>query len=137
MKELNDVLCRRNLRIRQVFGQYPFIRLVMLFGSLAKGSARPESDIDLAVVSDQPFGIDEKMALISDLAQKFGRPVDLVDLSTAGEPLLGQILASGIMILGDHSRYAHLLTRHLFNQADFMPYRSRILRERRQAWIGL
>jgi len=77
------------------------------------------------------------MALISSLATELGRPVDLVDLSTAGEPLLGQILAGGQMILGDHSRYVRLLTRHLFNQADFMPYQSRILQERRQVWIGL
>ncbi len=124
-------------RIRRVLERYPFIRLALLFGSLAKGCARPGSDVDLAVEADQPLGIHEKMALISDIAEEFGRPVDLVDLSTAGEPLLGQILAGGKIILGDNPRYVRLLTRHLFNQADFMPYRSRILRERRQAWIGL
>jgi len=61
----------------------------------------------------------------------------LVDLSTVGEPLLGQILSGGTRILGDDVRYARMVTRHLFNQADFMPYQSRILRERRQAWIGM
>jgi hypothetical protein len=60
----------------------------------------------------------------------------LVDLFTVGEPLLGQIIAGGRRILGDDERYALLLSRHLFDQADFMPYRKRILQERRQAWIG-
>jgi hypothetical protein len=34
----------------------------------------------------------EKMALIADFADVTGRAVDLVDLRTAGEPLLGQVL---------------------------------------------
>lgn len=32
--------------------------------------------------------------------------------------------------------HAALLSRHLFDAADFLPYRNRILAERRQAWIG-
>lgn len=64
------------------------------------------------------------------------RPVDLVDLFTVGEPLLGQIIAGGRRILGDDERHALLLSRRLLNQADFMPYRNRILREWRQTWIG-
>jgi len=34
------------------------------------------------------------------------------------------------------TRHATLLSRHLFDAADFLPYRNRILAERRQAWIG-
>jgi predicted nucleotidyltransferase len=36
--------------LRAVFILHPKIREVILFGSRAKGSARPESDIDLALV---------------------------------------------------------------------------------------
>src|SRR4051812_23299614 len=76
------------------------------------------------------------MALISDLAEATGRSIDLVDLQTAGEPLLGQILSHGQRILGSDLRYAGLVRKHLFDKAGFLPYRERILRERRQAWIG-
>lgn len=31
---------------------------------------------------------------------------------------------------------ASLLRQHLFDAADFLPYRDRILEERRRAWIG-
>ncbi|MFZ1640548.1 MAG: nucleotidyltransferase domain-containing protein [Candidatus Contendobacter sp.] len=124
-------------RIRRVLEKHPQIVLAVLFGSLARNAAGIDSDLDLAVSADRPLDADEKMQLIMDLAEASGRPVDLVDLLTVGEPLLGQIIAGGRRLWGNDSRYALLLSRHLFNQADFMPYRNRILRERRQAWIGL
>ena len=76
------------------------------------------------------------MALIAELAGRIGRPVDLVDLQTAGEPLLGQILKHGTRILGSNTRYANLIRKHLFDNADFMPYRDRILQVRRRAWTA-
>ncbi|MCC7279806.1 MAG: nucleotidyltransferase domain-containing protein [Chromatiaceae bacterium] len=39
--------------IRQVFGHYPAIERVLIFGSRAKGNARPGSDIDLAVIAPE------------------------------------------------------------------------------------
>lgn len=114
----------------------PGIGLAILFGSLALGEGRPESDLDLAVDAGRSLTASEKMALISELATKIGRPVDLVDIHTVGEPLLGQILRHGKRILGSDTHYANLIRRHLFDQADFLPYRNRILTERRQAWIG-
>ncbi len=123
--------------IRQVLKKHPQILLAVLFGSLARNVAGIDSDIDLAVSADRPLNVNEKMQLIMDLAEVIGRPVDLVDFLTVGEPLLGQIITGGRKVLGDDSRYALMLSKHLFNQADFMPYRSRILRERRLAWIGI
>ena len=78
----------------------------------------------------------EKIALISSLAGKIGRLVDLVDMRSIGEPLLGQILRHGKRLLGSDAVYGQWISRHLFEQADFMPYRVRILAERRGAWIG-
>ena len=114
----------------------PGIRLAILFGSLAIGKGREGSDLDLAVDAGRRLTADEKMALIGALAERTGRPVDLVDIPAAGEPLLGQILRHGKRILGSDTHYANLIRRHLFDQADFLPYRNRILAERRQAWIG-
>jgi uncharacterized protein len=125
-----------NNRIRHVLAQHGGIRLAILFGSLAKGRVTPESDLDLAVLMDSPLSAEAKMALIGDLAQTIGRPVDLVDLRVAGEPLLGQILKHGVPLFGSDTDYAELIKRHLFEEADFMPYRRRILAERRRAWIG-
>lgn len=115
--------------------RHPHIKLAVLFGSLAAGKARPDSDLDLAVADDKPVSADARMTLIADLAEHVGRPVDLIDLTSAGEPLLGQILTHGRRILGSDERFAQLLCRHLIDDADFAPYSSRILAERRRAWI--
>ena len=114
----------------------PGIRLAILFGSLAVGQERPDSDLDLAVDSGHRLTTGEKLALVNELAERTGRPVDLVDLYAVGEPLLGQILRHGKRLLGSETCYADLIRRHLFDQADYLPYRTRILAERRKAWIG-
>ncbi|MEE9905128.1 MAG: nucleotidyltransferase domain-containing protein [Chlorobium sp.] len=125
-----------DIQIRKVLERHNTIRLALLFGSLAKGTAHCESDLDLAVGADHPLDTDETMKLIADLAEALGRPVDLIDLSTVGEPLLGQIIAGGRRIVGSNTLYAELLLKHLYNQEDFVPYQRRILKERREAWIG-
>ena len=122
--------------IRAILGARSDMRLAILLGSLAAGAGRPESDLDLAVDIGRRLTAAGKMALISDLAISTGRPVDLVDIAAVGEPVLGQILRHGKRIMGSDVRYAELIRRHLFDQADFLPYRNRILAERRRAWIG-
>ena len=112
------------------------VRVAILFGSLAAGGGRAESDLDLAVDAGHRLAPAEKIALICELAERIGRPVDLVDIHAIGEPLLGRILLHGKRILGSDTHYANLVRRHLFDQADYLPYRNRILAERRHAWIG-
>ncbi|TCV84252.1 type VII toxin-antitoxin system MntA family adenylyltransferase antitoxin [Sulfurirhabdus autotrophica] len=122
--------------ILDAISKHPDIRLAILFGSLASGKERKESDLDLAIDVGHTISASEKIALINELALAIARPIDLVDLMAVGEPLLGQILRHGRKILGEDRQYAELISRHLFDQSDFLPYRNRILAERRMAWIG-
>lgn len=124
-------------KIKQVLAAQQDIRFAIVFGSLATGTERFDSDVDEAVDAGMSFSANSKMDLIAELALATGRPVDLVDLRSVGEPLLGQILQHGKRIIGDDSRYAELISRHLFDQADFVPCLNRILAERRQAWIDV
>jgi predicted nucleotidyltransferase len=112
------------------------LRLALLFGSCALGAQRPDSDVDVAVDMGGVMAAEQHVSLISDLALATGRAVDLIDLRTVGEPLLGQILQSGRRIGGEHAVHAQYITRHVMDVEDFVPYQERILRERRQAWIG-
>lgn len=121
--------------IQDTLAPYPEIRLAILFGSLAAGQEHQDSDVDLAIDAGQPLEIKAKMLLMAQLAECTGRPVDLIDLQTVGEPLLGQILKHGKRLLGEDAPYAELIKRHVFDEADFMPYYRRILRERRNTWI--
>jgi predicted nucleotidyltransferase len=112
------------------------LRLALLFGSCALGTQRPDSDVDVAVDMGGVMAAEQHVSLISDLALATGRAVDLIDLRTVGEPLLGQILQSGRRIGGEHAVHAQYITRHVMDVEDSVPYQERILRERRQAWIG-
>ena len=123
-------------QIRRKLREYSGIRLAIVFGSMATGTERAESDLDIAILADRPLDAGLKMQIIGDLAEITNRPVDLVDLKTAGEPLLGQILTRGKRLHGNDRDYAMLINRHLLDTADFLPYRQRILEERRKAWIG-
>lgn len=138
MNEIRRSQQDENLRraIQAAIDTQPGIRLVILFGSLAAGREQANSDLDLAVDAGHRLTAGEKLALMNELADRTGRPVDLVDLHTVGEPLLGQILRHGKRLFGSETCYADLIRRHLFDQADYLPYRTRILAERRRVWIG-
>jgi predicted nucleotidyltransferase len=123
------------IALRKILASHPYIHFAMLFGSVALGSARPDSDIDIAVLGQVPLTTQQKIGLIEEIALTIGRPVDLIDLKTAGEPLIGEIL-KGKRIIGSNDDFAGLLTRHLLDVADFVPLQQRILRERREQWIS-
>jgi predicted nucleotidyltransferase len=123
-------------RLRSALNAFPGLELALLFGSLAQGRGRPDSDVDLAVQAGHPLSAQERMDLIVAVSQALQRPVDLVDLRTAGEPTLGQVVRHGRRILGSDAAHGRLLYRQLVDQADFMPLRNRILKERRVAWTG-
>ncbi|HSI59489.1 MAG TPA: nucleotidyltransferase domain-containing protein [Ideonella sp.] len=123
--------------VQQALRAHPQIELAILFGSHATGRAHADSDVDVAVMFSHEMSSAQRMALIADLAEATGGAIDLIDLRTVGEPLLGQILEHGQRIHGSDDVYAQLVSRHLVDAADFLPYVRRMLAERRQAWIGL
>ena len=63
------------------------LELAFVFGSVVRGPARDGSELDIFVQGAQPLCSSQKMALIGDLAEAMGRPVDLIDLRTVGQPL--------------------------------------------------
>ena len=73
--------------LRRALEGRPDVRLVYLFGSAARGEARPASDLDVGVVFASipaPAQLDQ---LATDLEMAAGRRVDLVVLNEAA-PLL-------------------------------------------------
>ncbi len=113
--------------------KHPEINIAYIFGSVAKGTARPDSDLDIAVQDSKPLTTEQYIALVEDLAIASGRAIDLIDLKTTGVPLLGEIL-QGQRLLGSDADHAELIKRHLFESANFLPYVERMLTERRAQW---
>ena len=141
MSDANHIASEENATVQAAIGQvlarHPSIVVAILFGSLATGRSRNDSDLDLAVASTTPLDTQIRLQLIEELAVGLGRPVDLIDLVQTHGPLLQQILTKGrLLICTDRTRYANLLLRVVYEEADVMPYYRRILAERRRAWIG-
>ncbi len=112
------------------------IGLAILFGSYAKGSARFESDMDLAIRFEKPLSKKKRLEFIQSLAKLSGTAVDLLDLSTVGEPVLSEIIKHGRLIKGDKQAFTELAIKNVYANEDFRPYIKRTLQERRKKWIS-
>ena len=81
------------------------LRRIFLFGSYARGEAKPESDIDL-LIEEGDFGTAAKfLDLIDALEARLGKPVDVVtankaynDSSRAGKRLLRNIERDKVLV---------------------------------------
>jgi predicted nucleotidyltransferase len=80
--------------VQEVLRHHPGVCLALLFGSRARGTADPTSDVDVALLGrDLDFG-----SLARDLSLALGHEVDLVDLAAAGIPLLAAVLRDGVVL---------------------------------------
>ncbi|GBE46020.1 nucleotidyltransferase domain protein [bacterium BMS3Bbin11] len=73
-----DQLHEKKKRIVALSGKYG-ARRIRVFGSIARGEERPDSDVDFLV--DFPAGYDlfsQRMPLMNDLQALLGRPVEVI-----------------------------------------------------------
>lgn len=73
-----------------------------LFGSVARGAARPDSDVDVAVLCerDPPPTLDASAtAMGGDIEAATGLPVDLVILNRAPVDLIHRVLRDGVLLV--------------------------------------
>lgn len=81
--------------VDKLCAEQPSIRAIYLFGSWGTPNARPESDIDLAVLASRPLPEKTRWALAQELALLASRDVDLLDLLSASTVMRFQIVAHG------------------------------------------
>jgi predicted nucleotidyltransferase len=75
------------------------VAVAYLFGSRAEGTARPDSDHDVAVLfTDATPALDATVRLAADLAAVLGTEVDVVDLSRAELELRGHVAERGRLL---------------------------------------
>lgn len=94
-------------RVRRVLETYP-IRLAVLFGSQAEGTAIQQSDIDIAVAFDEELSpsqrLDKRIELTTELMTNLETDaVDVADLETIRPSVGRSALESGDVLLGDRS----------------------------------
>jgi predicted nucleotidyltransferase len=68
------------------------VKSLQFFGSVVRGEARPESDIDILVEFSRPVGLLAFVRLKQRLSDLLGRPIDLVTPEALKSPLREGIL---------------------------------------------
>jgi predicted nucleotidyltransferase len=69
---------------------------VRIFGSVARGDARPDSDVDFLVEFKPGYGLIDRIALMQDLQDLLGRSVDVVRERSLREHIRENVLKDAI-----------------------------------------
>lgn len=90
-------------RLGGVLREQEDVRLAFLFGSRARGRARPDSDVDVGVLLDDGLARTDRGATIRRIAARLGRVVsstlvDLVVLNDAPALLRHRVLRDGVVL---------------------------------------
>lgn len=72
-------------------------RNIRVFGSVARGDARDDSDVDLLIEMERDRGVLDLSELILDLEEALGRTVDVVELRRQS-PDAEQILKEAVVL---------------------------------------
>jgi predicted nucleotidyltransferase len=75
--------------------RWPEVRLIVVFGSVATGKARPESDVDVGVLGG---GFWDQLDVGSEVGRLAGREAHVVDLAAASDWLRFQVARDGVLV---------------------------------------
>jgi uncharacterized protein len=91
--------------IQNVLDRHTNIELAYVFGSIANGTATPNSDLDVAIQTFTQLGVQAKIQFIAELAATTSRIVNPIDLCKAGKSLLGETLRNMIRLTGTNKAH--------------------------------
>jgi hypothetical protein len=110
--------------LRRVLEREPDVVNALLFGSRARGSERPDSDVDVAVQLAPGAARDVHAlgGLAARLEAAAGHPIGLVLLDEAPPPLAYRIFRDGrLLVERDHAALVTRKTRAILDYLDFKP----------------
>jgi predicted nucleotidyltransferase len=111
-------------QLRHVLEQEPRIAFALLFGSVARETSSPHSDMDIAVGLQQGVSLTTRDigSLIADLERAAGRAIDLVLLESAPPALAYRVFRDGVVLVErDHRALAERKARAILDYLDFRP----------------
>ena len=115
-------------KLRDFFAREDKIKLAFLIGSYAKKAARPDSDVDVAVLFGRSFDIKQVLDLKERLTELIGKDVDLVVLNSAGPVMKMQALKTGILLYAERGAYEQFFVSTI-NEYDDLKYCRREIEE--------
>lgn len=117
-------------RIRAIAAEEPAVAAVYLFGSTARGTAGPLSDIDVGLLLSRDADEEAVVGRLTDaLARTFRTDrVDVVSLTSMPIPVRYRVLRDGIRLLErDRSARIRFAVETIRHYLDFQPLRERAL----------
>lgn len=99
---------------------------VWIFGSVARGEERPDSDVDLAVLCDPALAL-ERAVVMDQVGRAIGRDVDVIDLRTAPPALAWEILTTGRLVVEQDEARVERFVRDARYAAEDDEQRSRMV----------
>jgi len=109
----------------------PDLTALYRFGSAERGTARSDSDIDLAILLHKPLSELRRFELAQELAIQLHRDVDLVDLRLASTVMRMQVLSTGTCLTSEDDA-----ARRKFEMYAYSDY-ARLNEERREILDGI
>jgi len=111
--------------------------LILIFGSQARGEARPASDMDIAVYGRQIFSETEKIQLLYELCDIFHMDdIDLVDLRGAPPLLKKEVLSSCKILLQRDAMLLYQLESATLHELKELEVLGKIRRERLEEFVA-
>ena len=114
--------------IRDAVASEPTVAVAYLFGSVARGDAGPDSDLDVGLVfTDRDLAARERAEVCARVADALARrtgvsPVDVVDLEVQGPIFCHRVLLEGHAAhVGDEARRVDFVSDTLSRAFDFRP----------------
>jgi uncharacterized protein len=111
--------------IAEYFRDKPAVVAIYLFGSVARGTAGPRSDIDVGILYHAPPAstlLDQPYLDEANLADRLGCPVQVIVMNRAGADLVHRILRDGMLVLeADKSRRVRFEVRSRNEYFDLLP----------------
>ncbi|MBI5851942.1 MAG: nucleotidyltransferase domain-containing protein [Planctomycetes bacterium] len=108
--------------LREALAAGPELRLAVLFGSQARGDARDDSDVDVAILpADKELGLAAELDLQARLESATGKTVDLVRLDHASTLLAWLIARDGRVVFDSGGEFTAFQVRAASEWFDFEP----------------
>ena len=117
-------------RLKDYFSHDDDIEMVLLYGSVAKGTFNPKSDIDIALYSKNEISFEVLAKIQTELAIMFDREIDVADLKKAEGTFLYQIMTNAVKIKFEENIYVRYAMKALYFYEDFLPILRRTQEEK-------
>lgn len=115
----------KQTKLRDIMAPIPDLELAIIIGSRATGTARPESDWDIAIQWSRGLGFIEQLAATEQLrkiiSEQLGisvQSVDLIDLPTARLAMRAVVAEEGVIIKGGDSLAWHRFLQRTWRELE-------------------